>query len=103
VWKSRAKKAKERIWYDENRKNPEQQFMLKLCFRDVYQYREALSRLHIVQRPLRASGSPLPLLHNTCEVPEIEGIKKVKKQDFRVVLEKKIVFYVSKLAVTFTE
>lgn len=47
--KSRAKKAKERVWYDETRENPEQQFMVALCFRDVYQFREALSRLHIVQ------------------------------------------------------
>jgi hypothetical protein len=47
--KSRAKKAKERIWYDEQRQNPEQQFALNLCFRDVYQFREALARLHIVQ------------------------------------------------------
>jgi hypothetical protein len=47
--KSRAKKAKERVWYDETRQNPEQQLMLKLCFRDAYQFREALSRLHIVQ------------------------------------------------------
>jgi hypothetical protein len=82
VRKSRAKKAKERIWYDENRENPEQQLMLKLCFRDVYQYKEALSRLHIVQRPLRAFGSPLPLLHNTCEVPEIEGIKNSEETRF---------------------
>jgi hypothetical protein len=47
--KSRAMKQQERVWYDENRESPEQQFMLKLCFRDVYQFREALSRLHIVQ------------------------------------------------------
>ena len=37
------------MWYDDSRENPEQQFMLALCFRDVYQFREALSRLHIVQ------------------------------------------------------
>jgi hypothetical protein len=47
--KSRAKKAKPRFWYDEHRENPEQQFMLKLCFRDVYQFRDALARLHLVQ------------------------------------------------------
>jgi hypothetical protein len=47
--KSRAKKQMERIWYDETRENPEQQFQLKLCFRDVYQFRQALCRLHIVQ------------------------------------------------------
>ena len=47
--KSRAKKPKERVWYDETRQNPEQQFRIALCFRDVRQFREALSRLHIVQ------------------------------------------------------
>ena len=47
--KSRAKKKTERVWYDESRENPEQQFALKLCFKDVYQFREALCRLHIVQ------------------------------------------------------
>jgi hypothetical protein len=47
--KSRAKKYKPRVWYDENRENPTQQFILKLCFRDVYQFREALARFHIQQ------------------------------------------------------
>ncbi|CAM0874786.1 unnamed protein product [Alopecurus aequalis] len=47
--KSRAKKAKERVWYDEHRENAEQQFMLNLCFKDVYQFRHALTRLHISQ------------------------------------------------------
>jgi len=47
--KSRAKKQTERVWYDETRENPEQQFRLKLCFKDVYQFRQALCRLHIVQ------------------------------------------------------
>jgi hypothetical protein len=47
--KSRSKKAKERVRYDETRENPEQQFMVQLCFKDVYQFRQALSRLHILQ------------------------------------------------------
>ena len=47
--KSRSKKQKERVWYDDKRENPEQQFMLKLCFKDVYQFRDALARLHITQ------------------------------------------------------
>jgi hypothetical protein len=47
--KSRAKKQPPRVWYDQNREIPEQQFILKLCFTDVYQFREALCRLHIVQ------------------------------------------------------
>ena len=47
--KSRAKKQPERVWYDETRENPEQQFSLKLCFKDVYQFRLALCRLHISQ------------------------------------------------------
>jgi hypothetical protein len=34
--------------------------------------------------PAPLAGSPLPLLHNTCEMLEIKGTKKVKKQDFRV-------------------
>ncbi|KAK1644044.1 hypothetical protein QYE76_061849 [Lolium multiflorum] len=47
--KSRGKMAKERVWYDDSRQNPEQQFMVGLCFKDVYQFRQALARLHIVQ------------------------------------------------------
>jgi hypothetical protein len=47
--KSRAKKHLPRVWYDENRENPEGQFQIRLCFRDVYQFRQALCRLHIVQ------------------------------------------------------
>ncbi|KAK1616226.1 hypothetical protein QYE76_021743 [Lolium multiflorum] len=47
--KSRRKMAKERVWYDDSRQNPEQQFMVGLCFKDVYQFRQALARLHIVQ------------------------------------------------------
>ena len=48
--KSGAKKAKPRVWYDEDTENAEQQFMQSLCFRVVKQFGEALSRLHIVQQ-----------------------------------------------------
>jgi hypothetical protein len=37
--KRRAKKQPERVWYDEDRENPNQQFKLKLNFKDVYQFR----------------------------------------------------------------
>ena len=47
--KSRANKQPKRVWYDETRENPEQQFRLKLCFKDVYQFRQALCQLHIAQ------------------------------------------------------
>ena len=47
--KSRAKKMKLRMWYDENRLLPEQQFCFKLCFLNVYQFRVALQNLHISQ------------------------------------------------------
>ena len=47
--KTRAEKAKPRKWYDESRLNPEQQFCLKLCFKDVYQFRSALLNFHIKQ------------------------------------------------------
>jgi hypothetical protein len=47
--KSRAKKPVARVWYDEARQNPEQQFAVKLCCKDVYQFRQALARLHISQ------------------------------------------------------
>jgi hypothetical protein len=48
-----AERAEQRrqseTWYDEIRENLEQQFKVSLCFKDVYQFRQALSRLHIVQ------------------------------------------------------
>jgi hypothetical protein len=62
----------------------------------------ALPPAHAAPTPAPLAGSPLPLLHNTCEMHEIKGTKIVKKQDFRVVFEK-IVFHVSKLMVPFTE
>ena len=47
--KSKAKKPVVRQWYDENRKHPEDQFCLKLCFKDVYQFRNVVHHLHITQ------------------------------------------------------
>jgi hypothetical protein len=47
--KSRAKRPVERVWYDEARENPEQQFAMKLCFKDVYQFRQELARILISQ------------------------------------------------------
>ena len=47
--KSRAKKNKVRVWYDEKRENPQEQFVKKLCFLDVQQFRRALLTFHISQ------------------------------------------------------
>ena len=47
--KSRAKKQPKRVWYDETRENPEQQFRMKLFFKDVYRFRQALCQLHIAE------------------------------------------------------
>ncbi|KAE8801876.1 translation initiation factor IF-2-like [Hordeum vulgare] len=47
--KSRAKIPKPRIWYDEDRDSPELQFVKKLCFESVYQFRRALLTFHIAQ------------------------------------------------------
>jgi hypothetical protein len=47
--KSRAKKKATRVWYDEDRLQPEDQLCLKMCFTDVYQFRRALQNLHIAQ------------------------------------------------------
>jgi hypothetical protein len=47
--KSRAKKNKIRVWYDEKRGNPQEQFVRKLCFLDVQQFRRALLTFHISQ------------------------------------------------------
>ena len=47
--KSRAKKKEKRIWYDENRQEPQDQFCLKMCFKDVYQFRAAVENLHVTQ------------------------------------------------------
>ena len=47
--KSRSKKSKEMVWYDERRANPDDQLCKKMCFTDVYQYRRALRHLHVSQ------------------------------------------------------
>ncbi|CAM0873900.1 unnamed protein product [Alopecurus aequalis] len=47
--KSRSKKPKVRVWYDETRENPDDQLCKKMCFTDVYQYRRALRHLHVSQ------------------------------------------------------
>lgn len=47
--KSRSKKQAKRIYYDESRQAAHEQFCLKLCFADVYQFRRGLVNLHIVQ------------------------------------------------------
>ena len=47
--KSRAKKMKKRLWYDEKRAHPAEQFVKHLCFIDVYQFRNALQTMHIAQ------------------------------------------------------
>ena len=47
--KSRAKKMPPRNWYDERRLQPHEQLCLKMCFRDVEQFRNAMINLHIAQ------------------------------------------------------
>ena len=47
--KRRLKKLKKRVWYDPSRANPCEQFALKLCFTDVYEFRVALRNFHIAQ------------------------------------------------------
>ena len=47
--KRQLKKMKKRVWYDEDRMNAHEQFAVKLCFRDVYQFRIALMNYHIAQ------------------------------------------------------
>ena len=47
--KSRRKKPKLGVWYDESRANPQDQLCLKMCFTDVYQFRRALRQLHVSQ------------------------------------------------------
>ena len=47
--KSRSVRSLPRIWYSEERENPEEQFCRKLCFLNVYQFRRAIQTLHITQ------------------------------------------------------
>ncbi|KAM0914332.1 hypothetical protein ACQ4PT_011539 [Festuca glaucescens] len=47
--KRRLKKMKKRVWYDHSKADAHEQFALKLCFRDVYQFRVALRNFHIAQ------------------------------------------------------
>jgi hypothetical protein len=49
VGRARPKNKKQRIWYDEKRENPHEQFGKKLCFLDVSQFRRALLTFHISQ------------------------------------------------------
>jgi hypothetical protein len=44
--KRRLKKMKKRNWHDEARETAHEQFAIKLCFRDVYQFRIALRNYH---------------------------------------------------------
>ncbi|KAE8803609.1 hypothetical protein D1007_20560 [Hordeum vulgare] len=45
--KSRAKKMKPRLWYDEDRADPQDQCVKHLCFIDAYQFRTALLTVNI--------------------------------------------------------
>ncbi|KAE8805271.1 hypothetical protein D1007_18675 [Hordeum vulgare] len=45
--KSRARKMKPMLWYDEDKADPHDQFVKHLCFIDVYPFRTALQTLHI--------------------------------------------------------
>ena len=47
--KSRAKKLAPRVWYDEEREQPEDQLCYKMCFSDVCQFRRAIQQFHIAQ------------------------------------------------------
>ena len=47
--KSRAKKRKPRIWYNDKLEQPHQQLCLYMCFKDQEQFRDALLSLHITQ------------------------------------------------------
>ena len=47
--KRRLKKLKRRQWYDPSRSDAELQFAIKLCFKDVYEFRIALRNYHIAQ------------------------------------------------------
>ncbi|KAM0829400.1 hypothetical protein ACQ4PT_066876 [Festuca glaucescens] len=47
--KRKLKKMKKRIWYDPYRADPHFQFCMKLCFKNVYEFRVALRNYHIAQ------------------------------------------------------
>ena len=47
--KRRLKKLKRRVWYDEFRADAHEQFAIKLCFKNVQQFRVALRNYHIAQ------------------------------------------------------
>ena len=47
--KSRAKKRKPRIWYNDKLEQPHQQLCLYMCFKNQQQFRDALLSLHITQ------------------------------------------------------
>ena len=47
--KSRGKKQQPRKWYDVSRMNAHEQLCMRMCFRNVRQFREAVINLHIAQ------------------------------------------------------
>jgi hypothetical protein len=47
--KRRVQKPKPMIWYDEARENPHEQISKKVCFTDVYQFRDSLRTFHVAQ------------------------------------------------------
>ena len=47
--KSRAKKRKPRIWYNDKLEQPHQQLCLYMCFKNQQQFRDAFLSLHITQ------------------------------------------------------
>jgi len=48
--KSRSKKMFKRTYYDESNANAHNHLQVKLCFKDVHQYRRALTNYHIMNR-----------------------------------------------------
>ncbi|KAE8799147.1 RNA-dependent RNA polymerase 1 [Hordeum vulgare] len=59
--KSRAKKKKQRVWYDEKRENPQEQFVKKLCFLDVSQFRRALLTFHVSHKKIVPFRGTIPI------------------------------------------
>ncbi|KAE8808728.1 translation initiation factor IF-2-like [Hordeum vulgare] len=87
--KSRAKKRKPRIWYNDKLEHPHQQLCLYMCFKDQHQFREALLSLHITQtRDFRYHRNMIGHDWTRTSGPDIEPptfhVKRGRKKEKRI-------------------
>ncbi|CAM0882313.1 unnamed protein product [Alopecurus aequalis] len=73
--RKKLKKFQKRNWYDPNRADAQMQFAIKLCFKDVYEFRVALRNFHITQLRNYAyhRNTPTRIIANCTEEGKAQG------------------------------